>query len=124
MSGTYSNWQVEEICTLELIERILKIGFKMESVLQIPLEKLIEGKIEIDGLYNRLKMLFKAFLDHYDTKVILGRLEPIERLPAASKRFYWDEAGKVTEEREERLKVVKVLYVIDLLITKKHGHDL
>lgn len=79
---------------------------------------MVEGRLEIKGLYENCQMIFKQFLVQYDTKVSFKKLSPIESLDEKEKSTRWENAGVITQDREERLKVVKVEYLIDYLIEK------
>lgn len=89
----------------------------MLSTLDIPMKKLIHGELEIYGLYHNCKMLFNQFLVYYEDCVRLKKLEPLEDLSQEEKQQIWDFSVSITPLKEERIKVCKVSYVIDYMVT-------
>lgn len=91
-----------------------------ESVLSVPLQALVDGKLEISGLYKYCTMLFREFLTYYNGMVKLGRVDAIENLPQSDKKQLWDFSGTISDDKEERIKICKVSYIIDYMVTKNY----
>lgn len=111
------------ISTFHLYERILQMGMTVQDILNIPLNALIENRIQFPGFYRDCKMLFNEFVVSYHSKVMFKNLTPIEQLSKEEKMHYWNQTEGITEDKDERIRIVKVMYVIDYLITQKHLKD-
>ena len=91
-------------------------GLMMTEILNISLKNLISGMIDLNFFHNNLATQ-RMYLDRYRTKTALGQWKRIEDLTQEEKIYYWEEAGKITREREDRIKMSLVIYTIDKLIT-------
>lgn len=83
------------------------------DVVYVPFKNYIEGRVQLEGIM-RYNSLTNIFLDWYDTKIFMGKIDPIEKLDQEVKQEYWD-ATKGLGDKETRIKAVKVLYVMTIL---------
>lgn len=89
----------------------------MEYILTPCMKNLVDSKIQIENVYN-MKSLFRVFLEYYESKVFFNKIVPIEKLTTQEKNQLWEYSGTICSEKEERIKVCKVSYIIDYLVTE------
>lgn len=75
---------------------------------------LISGRVETWEV-ARCTAIRKMFLKKYWNLCKSGILHPIESIPHADKRHYWDESAKAGDDRELRHECCLLAYVVDYL---------
>jgi hypothetical protein len=64
----------------------------------------------------------KMFLDFYATKVFLGKLEPIEKLPQEDKMKLW-ELTKEFPDKETRIEACKIYWTMEYMAAQKLNNE-
>jgi hypothetical protein len=101
------------------IERLHNLGFMFQEIRDWQLKKLIENEIDL-GFFIRSSVARTLYLDKYYSMTMLRGLLPIEKLNKEEKMYYWKETEGHAESKEDRIELVKILYVIEKIIVKNN----
>ena len=86
----------------------------IDEAIRPSMHLLISGRVETWEV-ARCTSLRKLFLKKYWNVCKSGKLQPIEQLPHADKRHYWDESAKAGDDRDLRHECCILAYVVDYL---------
>lgn len=91
------------------------------EIAYIPLKSWMEGKMQLSNIMA-MSSIKNMFLDWYDTKVFMGKLQPIEKMPQEDKLEYWNATAEFPNQ-ETRIEAVKVLYVMAYMANLKYANQ-
>jgi hypothetical protein len=103
----------------DIINRFHDLGFMVDGVMNITLDKLIEGTIDL-SYFVRNKGAANVYLGRYNSRVLSNQWLPIELLTKEEKVYYWQESKKYTQDKEQAIKLCKVIYCIEKMIVFKY----
>jgi hypothetical protein len=98
------------------IKELHEMGFIFEELRDWQLGELIAGKIDI-FFFIRSSVAKGLYLTKYEALTMFGGLKKIEDLTRDEKLFYWNQTEGL--EKNDRIDLCKILYVIDNTIVKK-----
>ncbi len=89
------------------------------DVVYVPFKNYAEGKIQLNDIME-MSSLRRMFIDYYDTKVFMGKMLPLEKLPQDVKLELWDMTREFPN-KETRIQACKVLWVMNKLAENEHS---
>ena len=98
------------------IEQLHNLGFMFQELRDWQLNELIAGRVDI-GFFVRSSVAKELYLDKYYSETMMRGLKKIEDLTRDEKLFYWNQTEGL--EKNDRIDLCKILYVIDHTIVKK-----
>ena len=103
----------------DIINRLHDLGFMVDGVMNITLDKLIEGTIDL-SYFVRNKGAANVYLGRYNSRVLSNQWLPIELLTKEEKLYYWATAKELTTDKDLAIKLCKVIYCIEKMIVIKY----